>query len=100
MECPKCQGPMRSYERNGITIDQCIECRGIYLDRGELEHLISLEAAQSAPRPAAAAPQQPQQQQPAYAVPAYQQQVYVPQGGYSSHGKPKRRKSFLEELFD
>lgn len=36
---------MRSYERNGITVDQCTNCRGIYLDRGELERLIDAESA-------------------------------------------------------
>ncbi len=43
--CPKCQGAMRAYERGGITVDQCIECRGIFLDRGELERLLDAEAA-------------------------------------------------------
>ncbi len=42
--CPKCQGAMRSYERSGITIDQCTECRGVFLDRGELEKLLDAEA--------------------------------------------------------
>jgi hypothetical protein len=41
--CPKCGAPMRAYERNGITVDQCTECRGIFLDRGELEHLMGAE---------------------------------------------------------
>jgi Zn-finger nucleic acid-binding protein len=41
--CPKCQGAMRSYERSGITVDQCADCRGIFLDRGELEHLVDAE---------------------------------------------------------
>jgi uncharacterized protein len=45
MTCPKCQGAMRSYERNGVTVDQCAECRGIFLDRGELERLIDAESA-------------------------------------------------------
>lgn len=43
--CPKCQGGMRTYERNEVQIDQCTECRGIFLDRGELERLIDAEAA-------------------------------------------------------
>jgi len=43
--CPKCQGVMRSYERSGVTVDQCSECRGIFLDRGELERLIEAEGA-------------------------------------------------------
>lgn len=41
--CPKCRGEMRTYERNGILIDQCEECRGIFLDRGELEQLLDAE---------------------------------------------------------
>lgn len=35
---------MRTYERNGITVDQCTECRGIFLDRGELDRLVDAEA--------------------------------------------------------
>ena len=41
--CPKCGGEMRSYERNGVLVDQCTECRGIFLDRGELERLVDAE---------------------------------------------------------
>jgi Zn-finger nucleic acid-binding protein len=43
--CPKCLGAMRTYERSGIAVDQCTECRGIYLDRGELERLLGAEAS-------------------------------------------------------
>jgi uncharacterized protein len=45
MNCPKCESEMRSYERNGVTVDQCTGCRGIFLDRGELERLIDAEAS-------------------------------------------------------
>ena len=45
LTCPKCHGPMRTYERNGVHVDQCTECRGIFLDRGELERLIDAETA-------------------------------------------------------
>jgi len=41
--CPKDQSPMRTYERNGVTIDRCSECGGIFLDRGELERLMDAE---------------------------------------------------------
>jgi uncharacterized protein len=34
---------MRTYERNGVLIDQCEECRGIFLDRGEIEQLLDAE---------------------------------------------------------
>jgi uncharacterized protein len=52
--CPKCQGLMRTYERSGVTVDQCGDCRGIFLDRGELERLVDAEQgwqrSHSAPR--------------------------------------------------
>lgn len=45
LTCPKCGAEMRSYERNGITVDQCSGCRGVFLDRGELERLIDAEGS-------------------------------------------------------
>ena len=56
LTCPKCHGTMRTYERNGVHVDQCTECRGIFLDRGELERLVDAENAWhggGAPSPAA-----------------------------------------------
>ena len=41
--CPKCQAPMRVMERNGVTVERCTECGGIFLDRGELERLMRAE---------------------------------------------------------
>jgi Zn-finger nucleic acid-binding protein len=38
--CPVCNKPLHSRSRNGITIDQCTDCGGVWLDRGELEHII------------------------------------------------------------
>ena len=96
LTCPKCQGQMRSYERSGITVDQCGDCRGIFLDRGELERLVDAENSHySAPAP------EPQRQQepPRWTEPRREQQYgYGGHGGHS-HGK-HRKKSFLEELFD
>ena len=42
--CPKCQSKMRSFERSGVTVEQCKECRGVFLDRGELDLLMAAEA--------------------------------------------------------
>ena len=36
---------MQSYERSGLTVDQCTGCRGVFLDRGELERLVDAEGA-------------------------------------------------------
>jgi uncharacterized protein len=58
LQCPKCRGTMRTYNRNGVQIEQCDQCRGIFLDYGELEALTRLEsqwAAAPPPPPAAAA---------------------------------------------
>ena len=107
--CPKCQADMRQYERNGVHVDQCTGCRGVFLDRGELEHLVDAElrwANQTAP---AAAPPPVPAPAPAHApAPAqYAPQGYADQGygqqGYGSQGygkPPKKKRSFLEELFD
>jgi hypothetical protein len=35
---------MVSYERSGITVDRCRECRGVFLDRGELDRIVDMEA--------------------------------------------------------
>jgi Zn-finger nucleic acid-binding protein len=43
LTCPKCAGEMVTYERSGIHLDQCRECRGFFLDRGELEKLVDAE---------------------------------------------------------
>ena len=43
--CPKCGAPMRTYERSGLNVEQCTGCRGIFLDRGELERLVDAESS-------------------------------------------------------
>jgi Zn-finger nucleic acid-binding protein len=45
MRCPRCGGEMRTHERNGVTIEQCRKCHGIFLDRGEFEQLLSRETS-------------------------------------------------------
>jgi uncharacterized protein len=55
LTCPKCHGTMRTYERNGVHVDQCADCRGIFLDRGELDRLIDAENSWHAGGPQAAA---------------------------------------------
>jgi uncharacterized protein len=49
LACLKCGGAMRTYERSGVLIDQCTECRGIYLDRGELDRIIDAESSRNGP---------------------------------------------------
>jgi uncharacterized protein len=69
LTCPKCGGPMRSYERNGVTVDQCSDCRGIFLDRGELDRLIDAEDAhydRSHDRPAESRGQKPRKKKKSF----------------------------------
>ncbi|MCC6730510.1 MAG: zf-TFIIB domain-containing protein [Chthonomonadales bacterium] len=40
MNCPACSAPLQLTERQGVEIDYCPQCRGIWLDRGELDKLI------------------------------------------------------------
>jgi len=51
MLCPKCHGPMQTFTRSGVQIEQCSGCRGIFLDYGELEALTRVESQWSQPAP-------------------------------------------------
>lgn len=96
MACPVDGTPLTMSERAGIEIDYCPACRGVWLDRGELDKIIERNAANSAP--AQSPPPIPTQHAP-HPTAQDRHQSYQ---GHGSHGyKPhKRRKSFLEELFD
>jgi uncharacterized protein len=105
MTCPKCHGPMRQYERSGVTVDQCTECRGIFLDRGELEKIFDAEAAwnsrQQQPAQPRQAPPPGGQYAPPPPAPGYGQQHYGYHGHYHGHyRRQRRRRSFLGDLFD
>jgi Zn-finger nucleic acid-binding protein len=86
MTCPKCHGDLRQYERSGVTIDQCTECRGVFLDRGELEKLFEAEANWSS-RQAAQPAQAPRPQQ-APPPGGYAPPPPPPGGGYAQPGYP------------
>lgn len=43
--CPNCRGVMRNQERGGALVDQCSDCGGAFLDRSELERLLTGEFA-------------------------------------------------------
>ncbi|MGW4029749.1 TFIIB-type zinc ribbon-containing protein [Streptomyces sp. NPDC004838] len=91
MQCPKCHAAMHTYNRNGVQIEQCSGCRGIFLDYGELEALTRLESqwTQQAP-PAPPAPQA----YPAAPAPAWGAGHH---GGH--HGGHHRNKGFGRMLF-
>ncbi|MFC4043181.1 zf-TFIIB domain-containing protein [Dactylosporangium siamense] len=94
MTCPKCRGTMQSYERSGVTIEQCNECRGTFLDRGELERLIDVESAamrghQYPPPGYGQAPYGGGYGQPGYPPPGYPPPGYGQPGyGQPGYGQP------------
>ena len=102
MQCPVCQVPLVMTDRQGIEIDYCPQCRGVWLDRGELDKIIergnsmpgsSPQAIQAPPPPMRPpAPYPPQQHHDPY---YRQRQHHDPY--YRHH---RRRKSWLEDIFD
>ncbi|MBY6154215.1 zf-TFIIB domain-containing protein [Vannielia litorea] len=50
MDCPHCKTPLSMADRSGIEIDFCPTCRGVWLDRGELDKIIERSTAEAAPR--------------------------------------------------
>jgi len=99
MRCPNDETTLVMSERSGIEIDYCPECRGVWLDRGELDKIIDRSASME--QPAAPPPQAPQAPQPQYDRydddRRHQQQHYAPQQGYY---KKKKKESWLSEIFD
>jgi len=86
MKCPVDNETLVMSERNGIEIDYCPKCRGVWLDRGELDKIIERSMAVEQP--------QPQQQA--------RPKEYARSDDYHHQGPPqkKRRESFLGDLFD
>lgn len=96
MNCPTDATPLTMSERSGIEIDYCPECRGVWLDRGELDKIIerSLQHQQPAPPP-----QQPRGDDRGYQRDRderFERDRPAPYG----YEKRKRRESWLSELFD
>jgi hypothetical protein len=84
MKCPIDGTALVIAERSGVEIDYCPQCRGVWLDRGELDKIIDRSASHApspppAPRPMSGAP-----------------------SGYedTAYHKKKKRGGFLEDLFD
>ena len=91
MKCPNCVDTLLVMaDRQGVEIDYCPNCRGVWLDRGELDKLLekskSETAGNAAGRGEAAHAQRP----------AYPEAYYKDDSRYQRH----RKKSWLEDIFD
>ena len=108
--CPNCGGQLMQFERSGVRIDACRQCRGVWLDRGELDQILARE------RQVVAGAHDDDEE-------FFREMTGGGHGGHGGHGarygfdkhtaekllgdfrshkshKKKHRKSFLDELFD
>jgi len=93
MKCPNCpDATLVMTDRQGVEIDYCPACRGIWLDRGELDKLLDRSAAMSTPPVASPEPTtQQHRQQPDFEDSDYRDRQRYHRG---------RKKSWLNEIFD
>lgn len=109
MECPVCDVNLVISSREGIEIDHCPQCRGVWLDRGELDKIIERAAPAvlrggGEDRPGV----EPPRSEPRYEDRRYDERRYEDRrydDRYDPrydprYDKRKRRRSFLEEIFD
>lgn len=91
MKCPTCPDTrLVMSERQGVEIDYCPNCRGVWLDRGELDKLLDRAASQA---PQAAPPGSERRHDAAWPQRGYEQ----PYPGSKKHYK---QKSWLSDIFD
>ena len=86
MNCPVDGTTLAMTDRQGVEIDYCPQCRGVWLDRGELDKLIERDAAAPAPAPVPSRTRNHHDDD---------NDDWVPLGG-----KKRKRKSFLSEMFE
>ena len=103
MTCPSCGGELVELERAGVRVDACRQCRGVWLDRGELDSILERE------RRVVGAVEQDEEDfvremtghgkpKKGYDLDSHTaERIY---SDYRSHRKQKKRKSFFDELFD
>ncbi len=101
MKCPVCSAELKIADRQGIEIDYCPQCRGIWLDRGELDKIIERSASSQS------APYQNDTRQPDYEK--YErdereyrkyEDEYKDKYRHHDHYSKKKKKSFLDDIFD
>lgn len=80
MQCPIDGTPLVISDRSGVEIDYCPQCRGVWLDRGELDKIIDRSVQAPPPPPPSGG--------------------YDDRGGYEDRPRRKKKESFLSELFD
>jgi Zn-finger nucleic acid-binding protein len=87
MKCPNCQATLLITEKKGVEIDYCPECRGIWLDRGELEKIMERSAEHYSKK---------ENYESDYKRYGYQEH----DDDYNKRHPHKKKKSFLDDFFD
>lgn len=93
MNCPLCNVELRLSERNGVEIDYCPQCRGVWLDRGELDKIIEKSSAYQEPRYDSHERYDSHNEHNLHSKYVYDEHHGYPQGKH-------KKKSFLEDIFD
>jgi Zn-finger nucleic acid-binding protein len=86
MECPVCKVELKMSDRQGIEIDYCIKCRGVWLDRGELDKVVERSM--------------PDLNRTPEVIPMSDYADRRGCGDQPGYYKHKKRKSLLRDLFD
>ena len=105
MKCPADGNELKMADRQGIEIDYCPQCRGVWLDRGELDRIIERSASYTS---SAGGPSEPgfdeRDRSRGYdeerRIHDSDDQKYYERGHDPRYGKQRKRKSFLGDLFD
>jgi uncharacterized protein len=102
MNCPVCPtADLVMSERSGVEIDDCRKCRGVWLDRGELDKLLERAASENArpapPPQASVQPPMPRAMPPHQHPPVHHDK---PDDSHDGYPYQKKRKSWLSEIFD
>jgi Zn-finger nucleic acid-binding protein len=111
MKCPVDSNDLVMSDRNGVEIDYCPQCRGVWLDRGELDKILDRAAEQYGGRPPSPAPQAP----PGPTPPPLYDRDYLERPRYDDRNdrnynkgydreydrrKPRKKEGWLGDLFD
>ncbi len=90
MKCPTCNVELKMTDRQGVEIDYCPQCRGVWLDRGELDKIIERAASVSSEKRRDYDDDDDDDR--------YKERRY--DSDHQHHSPHRKRKSFLGEMFD
>jgi uncharacterized protein len=103
MRCPACGGQLVELERAGVKIDACRQCRGVWLDRGELDRILERErqvVAGAEEDDESFLREMTGRDRPREEYGFDKRTAERMYHDYRAHKKQRKRKSFLDDLFD